>query len=64
MHPKVQLAVVSKHKTYMERCANTGGGCVSGTLGCSVLVPSNRIGKSDGNSSNRVNRTALSCSCA
>lgn len=37
---------------------------VSTSSGGACETPSNNIGKSDGNSSNRVNNTALSCSCA
>jgi hypothetical protein len=51
-------------KTYTERAENTEEGTFSISASGSVDVPSNNIGKSEGNSSSKVCRTALSCSCA
>lgn len=51
-------------KTYTERLGKTEEGLSSISESGTEDVPINNIGKSDGSSSKRVNRTALSCSCA
>jgi hypothetical protein len=59
----LQQTVAFKNKTYAERWGNTKDAPSISASGDEEL-PSNRMGKSDGNSSNKVRRTALSCSCA
>lgn len=51
-------------ETYTERLQNIEAASESTSASGTEAVPSNNMGKSDGNSSNNVSRTALNCSCA